>query len=408
MAYELIAGYGMSDLSMADYKLLDPNISIATLALKYKRVYFELEVVGIGNKVVLDIVDIPNYKLLPFDIVSFLLTNGNNSLKVTEGEIPNITKTAKYINISKSNIPILSHNIDFSISERILDHIHKDLVLNFNEANIVDEVFDESLFFVDGCAVRADKGDNYLYLLDATKDKEYRDYEVGCINFSDFGGFTYNDINFDNTYQRDLRENTASVVYIDLDKPIGEGTVFLSLLGYLYIDSDVVTVVGDKTLKVSLYRTEFIEKILYLLGRGQFSLSDFGLPEDTAIDLGELTSREVMKIILNHSSTFVGVINEPGVKVLNIDLVNVDRANQHETGVDYMAPVFYDNGLFCNYQRRKTDKGYSITGNRGYVMENSANYKHRYKLDKLIDARRVSYNPFKKPTVHMKLIHKVE
>lgn len=407
MSYKLVAGYGLNDFTMGEFKLLPVDITLMDLALEYDKVYFVLSLNHSNEKVTLNLEEIPNYRMLPFNIMQFLVNNGNLTLPVRPYEEPKIEKYAKYVNLSNIGWFTKSHNSDYAITDILKDELHKDLVMSFDSKDKATELMNNSLFFVDGFAVRADSANENLYLLDVRKDKNSRLYDVGCIDFGPLGGFKYVDINYENAYNRDLRENSKDVIYIQLDEDIGSGTPFLSLMGFLYIDSNVIQIVGDRTIKINLYRTEFLEKILYLMGRGQLTPEELGLVNDTAFEQDKLNSSETIETLLNNSSTFMGIINKSGVEVVSIDYKTERNANEHSIGLDYRMPVFYDNGVFCNHLRRKSkiNDGYVISGNREYLMERSFNHKHRYKLDKLVDSRRMPTKPYVNPTVHGKLIY---
>lgn len=409
MSYTLIAGYGLNDLTMGEFRLAPVDKPINQIAKEYDRFYFTLTVNYSKQKVKLDIKDIPNYQLMSMDIETFLSINGNRTLSVSEFKETEILNYAKYVNISNLDWLIKSHNSDYEISEPLADHLHKDLVISFEDDSLGQDLLDNNLFFVDGCCVRADYARNNLYLLDVRKDDRTRLFDVGSIDFSSLGGIRYVDIHYDNAYNRDMRENSKDVIYIGLDEDIGSGTPFLSLMGFFFIDSSVIQIVGDRTIKLNFFRTEFLEKILYLLGRGQLTPSELGLIDDTAFEVDALNSTRVIETLLNHSSTFMGFINSSDVEVSSIDYKSEHSANVHSTTMKERLPVFYDNGLMFNHLRReaKTFDGVMLSGNRDYLMERSMNHKSRYKEDYLVDSRRMPCKPFRDPTVHGKLIHTV-
>ena len=175
------------------------------------------------------------------------------------------------------------------------------------------------------------------------------DAVMGMLNFENIGKVTKIPVMTNMLHKVDDSMSYIDSAVINVGVPIKNKTVGIVIGGHLHLLDDLVKVIGDQTIMISLRRMRYVERVL--ASRNHLDLSFMGLDTlDVGALVSGLTADENVVKYLTCQATFVVLIDNPNVYIEEKAIDQTARWGQYALDGEADLGGLYDQyGLAIDY-----------------------------------------------------------
>lgn len=291
------------------------NTPVISLINDYQDVYLVLTHPSLPHRVSLRMRDASKFLIAVTDTTTvdqWLISLDSTTLPTTN-YIPMVnTKSAIYNDIYNAGYKVeLSHRTAHHDAE-LPDADKTDIRLTRPDTDY-GLFYQSCLVTVNGLIHRTDYNEYGVYVLDAaTAVRKCNEHHLGAISFHDIGKLELIQVNTNNLRGRD-GVSLYECAYIDLPVDLGNRIPVLVLGGYLQVLDNSYSMVSDRTIKVSVKATPYIDRFFASRKAMDVSAMETLCNRDSRNDshfvYDDLISDEVIRAYLTLNNTFLVLVD---------------------------------------------------------------------------------------------------
>jgi hypothetical protein len=377
------------------------NELVLNIYNKYRKVYLELSNPDLAENVYLDMEVIKEtYNSFTGTLTDLIISFGNNVLETLD-EIPELNpKHVTYTDAFRANYKIDVCNINYAYGNFVPDELQTDVIIYRNLPQTDMQVFhDNCLVSINGYLHKTDTDGNFVYIKDGAKSlKRSNKNQIGFLNFINVGKIEQVKITPDMLSPSSLNDSLRNGISINLDKPLENKTVILSIGGYLqFSDPLSFYMSGDKTFTYKFDKLKLLNR--YFESQDNLDFESLGLAKTpnniNLIDVDEFLSDEVLTKYLTLPMSFFIIVDNPSIFTEKIFIKKTNLPGMFISHIEPKIPLFVSNGRLAEYWKVYEDGQWAVNVSDSYLrnfMFNTVTTEEVQVISNSLDPNNMFYN----------------
>lgn len=376
------------------------ELPVSRLFDEYQTVFLILSHQTLPNLVSLNLKDV-DWLISKYDdtltVSQWLSTIGDQSLPTRDYIPQSKTETVFYNDLYSAGYKVeITHRLEPFESKTSDDEKH-DIRLTRYGTDYQD-VYNHCLITVNGLIHRTDYDRNGVYVRNGAQSSRIaNEHHLGGISFRNIGKLTFIKINPEDIYSRPETPlyNTAMV---RLPENIGERIPLLVMGGYLHILDDSYAVTGERSIRISVDRTPYIDR--FYASRKLMSLSSLedlcerdSRNEDHFV-YADLIKDEVMRAYLTMDNSFIVLLEADNLFVEKHKLEDPHLPGRYYAYQKPQWPLMTELGRLPAYVADQEETKTWVISLYDNLFEAMRYRHHEYEGELSLDGARESAHPY--------------
>lgn len=314
-------------------------------------------------------------------IVQWLASIGNRALTTSE-TLPNLTKKfALFNNVNEYWFTQKPTNIDSSL-KREFSYADSDDVILMKDGVDYPKLFNCALFTVNGYLHRSSLSDDGIYLIDACKNaKVSNDVKTGVMTFHNVSTLNCYGITADQLQPSDEFNPYRETIMLAPPFNTKGKQVGIVIGGILYLQDNVISVLGEKLVSLSTVHIDWIDRYFYDREFIDLSTIPANINPDSprVISKGDYQKDDFYKAWLLLSTSFWVVFDNPLLEVEQIPLEAHRWPGMFTVPDNTRIPIQLNNGVMAEPLLRPGESRsrlYTLHHRRRSALNTSVQYKN--------------------------------
>jgi len=351
--YTLVSALGNPVQAFGRWEPIDvADVPLMTLYRQYRKFLLLLKTPFTQQNVTLDMDRMASQLAgSPKTVAEFLTDNGETTLPTTVGTTSLSTGVVQYIDAFDSGYSVKLADGITPISD---DYLDTKKWLYLQKPGIDYQKFYEHVMVsINGFYHRTDFDPNGAYVVNAVKSRDVSGCAtVGLVNFERIGKLKYYSITKEMLYKQGGDTPYKDVVCVDLGTSHANKTLVVVIGGYMHIcDPKIIYRMSETTFAIRFNQINFLNR--FLESRQYLDMTDLGLDvyhnNDTKVNVGQLTSDEVIERYMTMEQSFVVLIDNPNIYTDKIPVMNHSAPGVYTSGIKPDLPMVLGYGRLANH-----------------------------------------------------------